>query len=50
MFTIAVGNAFEGVELRGLFDTPEEAAEVAEREFTADDWHVVVIEPWGKVS
>jgi hypothetical protein len=50
MFTVAVGNAFDGIELQGLFDTAEEANTAADLEFKDQEWHVIEIQPIGRVS
>lgn len=43
MYTIAVGNAFDGLMLHGIFDTSEEANEYADVEFKNENLAVVEI-------
>ena len=43
MYTIAVGNPFDGVTLYGMFEDPGSANEVAEREFPNDEWWIAPI-------
>lgn len=41
-YTVAFGNAFNGIRCEGIFETLEEALEYAER--TSDeDWNIVTI-------
>ena len=42
-YTVAVGNAFDGISLHGLFNNMELAANYAEKTFEYEDWHVVPI-------
>lgn len=43
-YTIAVGTAFEGIQLHGLFDTANEAGDIAIREFDNCEWSVIPIQ------
>lgn len=46
MFTIAYGNAFDGIQLIGLFDDANTAGDWAERNLDSD-WVVIDIAPMG---
>lgn len=43
MFTIVVGNCWDGMKLWGLFSSPEAACNVADKEFDNCDWHILEI-------
>lgn len=42
-YTIACGNAFDGLSLEGLFDSPEEAVEWADENRAGSEWNLVNI-------
>ena len=45
MWTIAVGNPFDGLELHGTFDTAEDANTQADLDYKDMEWNVVEILP-----
>lgn len=47
-YTVAVGHAFDGIKLYGVFDTPEEAEKYADLFHSELDWSVVPINPIGE--
>lgn len=44
MYTIAVGNPFDGIILHGVFNTAEDANYYAEGNFTNEEWWIKEIE------
>ena len=43
-FTVAIGDAFSGITLRGIFETAADAADYGETECVHATWSVVPIE------
>lgn len=44
-YTVAVGDAFSGITLRGIFETREDALDYGETECAHIVWAVVEVEP-----
>lgn len=42
-YTIAVGTAFDGISLYGLFDDQSKAVETAETNYRSEQWSVIPI-------
>lgn len=45
MYTIVVGNPWDGMELRGLFESFDEAERIAFEEFSVTEWWIKEIDP-----
>ena len=44
MFTVATGNAFDGISLAGLFTSTEAAGEWAEANLKNDEWRLIELD------